>query len=69
MDKKIASIDRYSPGRTLKAPESLQQLHINSNINIRKGMSLFAENAFSVKNKNVFSIKYEFLNFFYYNIY
>ena len=55
MDKKIASIDRYSPGRTLKAPESLQQLHINSNINIRKGMSLFAENAFSVKNKNVFS--------------
>ncbi len=55
MEKKIESIDRYSPGRTLKAPESLQQLHINSNINIRKGTSFFAENAFSVQNKNIFS--------------
>ena len=57
MEKEIETIDRYSPGRTLKAPESLQQLHINSNINIRKGTSFFAENAFSVQNKNIFSKK------------
>ena len=57
MEKEIETIDRYSPGRTLKAPESLQQLHINSNINIRKGTSFFAENAFSVQNNNIFSKK------------
>ena len=49
------NIVRYSPGRTLKSPESHQQLQFNSNINFRKGTSLFAESAFTMQNSNIFS--------------
>lgn len=49
------NIVRYSPGRTLKAPESHQQLQFNSNINFRKGTSLFAESAFTMQNSNILS--------------
>ena len=51
----IESIDRFSPGRSIKAPEGHQLLQFNSSIDLKKGMSIITETAFSIKNNNLLS--------------
>ncbi|MBC8345084.1 MAG: hypothetical protein ISR82_03800 [Candidatus Marinimicrobia bacterium] len=51
----IDNRQRYSPGRSLRAPVSHQLLQFDSNISLRQGMSLSTEGAFSVQENNVYS--------------
>ncbi len=55
LENKVDSIDRYSPGRLLKAPEGHQLLQFNSSIDLREGMSVNAETAVSIKKNNLLS--------------
>ncbi len=58
----IDNRQRYSPGRSLRAPVSHQLLQFDSNISLSKGMSLFTEGAFSIKQNNLFSNRSESRN-------
>jgi len=51
----IDNRDRYSPGRSLKAPESNQLMQFNSNIELKEGTEFSVEGAFSVHDQNQFS--------------
>ena len=58
----IDNRQRYSPGRSLRAPVSHQLLQFDSNISLSKGMSLSTEGAFSIKQNNLFSNRSESRN-------
>ncbi len=48
-------IDRYSPGRSIKAPGSQQFFQVNSTLQMKEGSILTTEGAFSLQDKNIFS--------------
>ena len=51
----IDNRQRYSPGRSLRAPVSHQLLQFDTNLKILPGLSLSTEGAFSIKENNVLS--------------
>ena len=50
---------RYSPGRSLRAPVSHQLLQFDTDLKLRPGLSLSTEGAFSIRENNVFSNRSE----------
>ncbi|MEA1882773.1 MAG: hypothetical protein U9N31_10295, partial [Candidatus Marinimicrobia bacterium] len=50
---------RYSPGRSLRAPVSHQLIQFDTNLKLRPGLSLSTEGAFSIRENNLFSNRFE----------
>ena len=51
----IDNRQRYSPGRSLRAPVGHQLLQFDTNLKLRSGLILSTEGAFSIKENNIFS--------------
>ena len=51
----IDNSQRYSPGRSILPPISQQLLQFDSRINLRQGLSMISEGAFSIYQNNIYS--------------